>query len=471
MHGVHPRRLAGDPLVRVDHLLEGRRIELRVPARELVECRRVRASAHLRECDQTRVDVLHVLVEAGSREDVNRASIPRAAVPFRLRRERDQRERDRRLHRVLQIEIHLEWSMRHVQSQVENLLGLLHRRGHAVVEGRKFGDVQLHRRTVHRFRSSGIDDDAFDRRVLLLDPLEHAPNGVLELLHGGWQESHLDGRLARDRVRRGTTGEGDQSRLSGGGTGEHARGDDECVSAALVNINSRVPAEQRVQVELDPDQTGASERGAVDREGQLLLEPAGTADADRRGLFTVDVDHHLRLQKFLADILRSSHGGLLVHGEHRLQRSMHEVLVRLGQLEECHRGGNADAVICTESGSIGAHDVALDDRRDWILREIVDLVVGFGADDIDVRLQDDFRRLLVAFRRRLAEANVPGGITSAVQLVRRAEVQQLLGDQSELGGGTFSVRRTRSLLREGEGDQAIIVSSEIALQRGRSLAL
>ena len=134
-------------------------------------------------------------------------------------------------------------------------------------------------------------------------------------------------------------------------------------------------------------------------------------DGQRLVARPVEIDEHPARDERRVECLRSVEALLLGDREEQLERPvLDRVIVRDG-----HRRRDTDPVVGAERGSLGPHPVVLDANVDpsftWVERAVRIAL----ADHVQVRLEDDGRRVLAPGRRRHAHDHVSLRVCARVQ--------------------------------------------------------
>jgi hypothetical protein len=104
--------------------------------------------------------------------------------------------------------------------------------------------------------------------------------------------------------------------------------------------------------------------------------------------------------------VRATHAGFLVDGQQRFERPMRQRVIREGGQDQ----GHANAVVGSQRRLLGQQPAIAAQRLNRIAGEIVRAAGILLADHIQVRLQNDARRLFHAAAGRFAEQEVAGRI-------------------------------------------------------------
>ena len=86
-------------------------------------------------------------------------------------------------------------------------------------------------------------------------------------------------------------------------------------------------------------------------------------------------------------------------------------------LDQRHHGGDRDAVVGTERRPVRRQPVAVSDERDAPFRRVVRARRIALADDVQVALEHDRRRVLAAGSRRHSNDEVPAGVLYELETV------------------------------------------------------
>ena len=149
---------------------------------------------------------------------------------------------------------------------------------------------------------------------------------------------------------------------------------------------------------------------------------AGTTYKDIAFLLIVEVNHHSALQEISRHGFGTGETGLLVTGEHTLQRTMLDVR----GTEDGNLHGTANTVIGTQGCTLGLHPFAVHVCLNGIVLEVKLNIVVLLANHVHVTLQYNNRSVLHTRSGRLADDNIAYLVAHCLQTKTAAYLQQVL---------------------------------------------
>ena len=182
------------------------------------------------------------------------------------------------------------------------------------------------------------------------------------------------------------------------------------VAQTQVNITTGVTAFQPFQRQLEGLET-SRDRFAGQWKGRDEINPAGAAHVDLTLFFRVGVDQNVRLQPVRLQTERAVHACFFRHGQQHFQRTVLNAVVRQDRQSRRH----TNPVICTKGRAARFHPVAIDVRLDRVFGEVVNGVVVFLWNHVQVRLQHNRFTVFHACGRRFADQNVANLVAFSMQ--------------------------------------------------------
>ncbi len=189
-----------------------------------------------------------------------------------------------------------------------------------------------------------------------------------------------------------------------------------------MNITAGVTALQPFQRQLKGLEA-SRDRFAAQRQGRNKINPARAAHVDLTFFFGVGVDQNVCLQPVRLQTERTVHARFFGHGQQHFQRTVFNAVI--GQHRQ--RRSHTNAVIRTQRGAARFHPFAVDVRLDWVFSEVVNGVVVFLWNHVQVRLQN--HRLAVFHTRggRFADQNVANLVALSVQTLFLRPAHNMFG--------------------------------------------
>ena len=199
-------------------------------------------------------------------------------------------------------------------------------------------------------------------------------------------------------------------------------GQDEVAVAALqMDVGTGVAAHEAGDLE---GYRGALHVLAGDGARERGDHAAGAADGGDALLLGVEVDHDTSVDLGLVEGLGANEAGLLVGGEHALERRVHEGVV----VEHRHHERHGDAVVRAEGGAVGGKNAVLDDEVKAIFLEVVLHAGKLVAHHIDVALHHDGRGGLGTGARGLLDDDVIDLVLVDIEVVVFGEGHEVIAD-------------------------------------------
>mmetsp|Transcript_3934 Transcript_3934/g.12006 ORF Transcript_3934/g.12006 Transcript_3934/m.12006 type:complete len:411 (-) Transcript_3934:2-1234(-) len=318
-------------------------------------------------------------------------------------RETHDGETHRAVHLVLHAGHHAQWAVRRGQQQAQT--------------GRRARLIQRHRQSSRggrRFdRLHGEGERRLDGAELCTQRSRDAGQRLRELGSPLAGHRHTSVALTRDRVDHRSAAEGAQAQLVTelcllGGGAQQLRHELDGVAAATVDVHTGVAALQTAHLEI---QAGEGAIGCIGcpghRQADVGFEPAGAAHADGVLFLAVQVDEQVGLEEgCLAKTLRPAHGGLFVHGEEALERTV----FRVGITQQCKHRRTANAIVGAQRCTSRFQPLTVDPAVDRILVKIENSVIVRRAHHVQMSLECHGRCRLTPFAGRLFDHNVAFGI-------------------------------------------------------------
>ena len=140
-------------------------------------------------------------------------------------------------------------------------------------------------------------------------------------------------------------------------------------------------------------------RQSLDRnplQGKDFIEAraAGTAYCNNSLFFRIQVDHYVTPEHTHVKSVGAQHPDLFICGKHAVKGRMGNRRI----IKDSQHIGYRDAVVTTEGGALGIEQIAIHGELQRIFGKIMVAVRFFDSHHIDMPLEYDRLRLLVAFR-------------------------------------------------------------------------
>ena len=198
-------------------------------------------------------------------------------------------------------------------------------------------------------------------------------------------------------------------------------------AAAFVDLRAGVPAPQAADGDAEPGQRAAR---AADGQDARDADAPGAADGQDAFILRVEIDEGFAPQAGRVQRSGAEETCLLICCENGLQG-------RVGQGRVLQNGqdhGNGDAVVRAEGRPIGGEPVALQLQVQRVFGEIKVAARQLFADHIQVPLQNDRVRRLVAWGGRLADDDIILLVPRGVQAVGLGKLHTIGADACHIAG-------------------------------------
>ena len=141
-------------------------------------------------------------------------------------------------------------------------------------------------------------------------------------------------------------------------------------------------------------------------EHRLRIFAACASHKDFTFVFAVEVQQDIACHESFFECSGSGQPGFFIYGEKAFDRSVLDIIGR----EDRQFGGYTDAIVGTQSRTVGAKPVSVDDCFDRIVVEIMCGSIILFADHVHVGLQNDCRQVFFAGSSRFRHQDVAYGI-------------------------------------------------------------
>ena len=275
---------------------------------------------------------------------------------------------------------------------------------------------------------SGLRNEALEgelcTRIGVFEFLEHVVENLVHLggrgFHLGGGQQHVGSSLERDCV----------TERSGVYSGhlcvvfldqrQQGAGDDLAgIGPVERDVHARMTALQALHADAEGLVALGSLHGLVGEVADTV-QSAGAADAELALVLGVEVQEDVALEEAGTEFFGSGHAGFFVVGDEHFHGAVGKLLV----FHNCHCKGNADAVVGTESGSLGTQPFTEHFSFDGIGEEIVLGLGGLLRHHVHVSLQDNAAAVLVTLGCGSAHDHVSGFVCEGVDTFLLSPLQQ-----------------------------------------------
>ena len=180
---------------------------------------------------------------------------------------------------------------------------------------------------------------------------------------------------------------------------------------------------------------GSADRFPGRRNMRIEIHCAGTAYGQNAFLFRIQIQDLLRLQLGSIQSFRTQHADLLIHGEHTFQRRMRNVL----SVQHRQHHGHCDAVVRTQGSILRPDQISVHIELQRVLREIMIRILRLRRNHVDMTLQHDRIRILIAFRA----IGIDDDIVEIILIVRKTvflrEIHNVIADFLRVTGAPRNI--------------------------------